>query len=46
MLSTAHHCVSEFRRTEELNNPNFKKSVDLKLGCIAQLRLRIDKTMQ
>lgn len=38
MLSTAHHCVSEFRRTEELNNPNFplKKSVDLKLGCIAQ----------
>ena len=36
MLSTVHHCVSEFRRTEELNNPNFPKNVDLKLGCIAQ----------
>ena len=22
MLSTAHHCVSEFHRTEELHNPN------------------------
>ena len=25
ILSAAHHCVSEFRRTEELNNSNFQK---------------------
>ena len=36
MLSTTHHYVLKFRRTEELNNPHFQKNIDLKLGCIAQ----------